>query len=183
MSLDPEAKNNALLLSTNTEVSISPKLHSKARTAVVSERGSVSPDHAKPRSTPRLSSQILRVLPAHILSEPPVSHSGPEVVGYVSFSALARIHSQTTTKNTYHKVSVKRLEPPTNPEGSALQATDPVAETKVLIPSEKGQQTAQKDSDKPNAVYICGRHELIEEHVVFPVLPSGVEHWDLIRYA
>lgn len=181
VSIDPQAKNDALLLSTNTEVSISPKLHSnkQARTAVANGAA----DAVEPKPTAPLSSQILRVLPAHILSKSVVSYSGPEVVGYVSFSALARIYSTTTATNnkSYYKVSLKRLEPPVNPEASTLQNTDPVPETRVLNPGEKDQQTG-KDSDKADVVYICGRDDLVDAHVLFPVLPSGVEHWDLIRY-
>ncbi|KAJ4483721.1 P-loop containing nucleoside triphosphate hydrolase protein [Lentinula aciculospora] len=186
VSIDPQAKSNALLLSTNTEVSISPKLHANRRaiaTAHLANERTASPATAVPKTIPQPPSQILRVLPVNVLSEPLTSHSGSEVIGYVSFSTLARIFPTTrdmAKQPIYHKVSVRCLESPVNPEASTITTPETVPETKILNSSEKGQLTGE-NSAQVESIYIGGADELIDGHIVFPSLPAGVEHWELIK--
>ncbi|KAJ3929049.1 MAG: P-loop containing nucleoside triphosphate hydrolase protein [Lentinula lateritia] len=180
VSLAPQAKNDALLLSTNTEVSISPKLHANRRAHAKEPTVNRTADAAVPKSIPQ-PFQILRVLPNHVLSKPLTAYSGTEVLGYVSSSTLAQLlpASRSVAKQqTYHKVSVKRLESPINPV-STLQTPETVPETKVLNPSEKTHNV--ENSDNAEYSYVGGRDELIGGHIVFPSLPAGIEHWDLIK--
>lgn len=104
------------------------------------------------------------------------------MLGYVSSSTLAQLlpASRSVAKQqTYHKVSVKRLESPINPV-STLQTPETVPETKVLNPSEKTHNV--ENSDNAEYSYVGGRDELIGGHIVFPSLPAGIEHWDLIKF-
>ncbi|KAJ3727064.1 P-loop containing nucleoside triphosphate hydrolase protein [Lentinula raphanica] len=184
VSLEP-SKNNALLLSTDTEVSISPKLHANRGADVKKSTvngEATSSDVVVPKSMPKNPSQILRVLPATLLPKSYTPHSGPEVIGYVSASTLARIIPTTpdVAKHTIcHKVSVIRLEPPINPEKPPAQTSESVPEAKVLNPGSQGKQ----EEETSTSVYIDGTDELINEHIVFPSLPTGVKHWDLIKIA
>ncbi|KAJ3776971.1 P-loop containing nucleoside triphosphate hydrolase protein [Lentinula raphanica] len=184
VSLEP-SKNNALLLSTDTEVSISPKLHANRGADVKKSTvngEATSSDAVVPKSMPKNPSQILRVLPASLLPKSYTSHSGPEVIGYVSASTLARMIPTTpdVAKHTIcHKVSVIRLEPPINPEKPPAQTSESVPEAKVLNPGSQGKQ----EEESSTSVYIDGTDELINEHIVFPSLPTGVKHWDLIKTA
>ncbi|KAJ3749282.1 P-loop containing nucleoside triphosphate hydrolase protein [Lentinula detonsa] len=183
VSLDPQAKNNVLLLSTNTEVSISPKLHPNRRPhakKTTVNGGSASSENSVPKPILKQPFQILRVLPAHILPKPLNSHSGSEVMGYVSASTLVRIIPATrdmAKQRTCHKASVKRLEPPVDPEISTTRAVETAPEPKVLNPGEKNQQSEESSE----SIYIGEIDELINGHIVFPSLPAGVEHWDLIK--
>ncbi|KAJ3908233.1 P-loop containing nucleoside triphosphate hydrolase protein [Lentinula edodes] len=173
VSLAPQAKNDALLLSTNTEVSISPKLHANRRVHAKEPTVNGTADAVVPKSIPQ-PFQILRVLPNHVLSKPLTAYSGSEVIGYVSSSTLAQLLPAS------RNVSLKRLEPPINPV-STLQTPETVPETKVLNPSEKIHNV--ENSDNAERSYVCGRVELIGGHIVFPSLPAGIEHWDLIKTA
>ncbi|KAJ3890822.1 P-loop containing nucleoside triphosphate hydrolase protein [Lentinula edodes] len=181
LSLAPQAKNDALLLSTNTEVSISPKLHANRRAHAKEPTVNGTADAVVPKSIPQ-PFQILRVLPNHVLSKPLTTYSGSEVIGYVSSSTLAQLlpaSRNVAKQHTYYKVSVKRLEPPVNPV-STLQTPETVPETKVLNPSEKTHNV--ENSDNAERSYVGGRVELIGGHIVFPSLPAGIEHWDLIKF-
>ncbi|KIK68962.1 hypothetical protein GYMLUDRAFT_80351 [Collybiopsis luxurians FD-317 M1] len=188
VSLDPQPKNNALLLGTNTEVSIAPKLHAnkqiRAKGSEHANGGLVKAEALQPKPA-QISSQILRVLPASILSREQISYSGPEVVGYVSSSTLARLippKHVATQQDTWLKVSIKRLEPPVDPTSDpASQATESVADPKILIPGEKGQHQSSGESGKSNVTYIREGYGIVEGHILFPSLPLGIEHWDLIR--
>ncbi|KAH7876793.1 P-loop containing nucleoside triphosphate hydrolase protein [Lentinula edodes] len=180
VSLAPQAKNDALLLSTNTEVSISPKLHANRRVHAKEPAVNGTADAVVPKSIPQ-PFQILRVLPNHVLSKPLTAYSGSEVIGYVSSSTLAQLlpaSRNVAKQHTCYKVSLKRLEPPINPV-STLQTPETVPETKVLNPSEKIHNV--ENSDNAERSYVCGRVELIGGHIVFPSLPAGIEHWDLIK--
>ncbi|KAJ3994136.1 P-loop containing nucleoside triphosphate hydrolase protein [Lentinula boryana] len=184
VSLDPQSKNNVLLLSTNTEVSISPKLHPNRRAhakKTTVDGGSASSENAVPKPILKQPFQILRVLPAHILPKPLISHSGSEVMGYVSASTLVRIipaSRDMAKQRICHKASVKRLEPPVHPEISTTQALETAPEPKVLNPGEKNQQSEESSE----SIYIGEMDELINGHIVFPSLPAGVDHWDLIKF-
>lgn len=181
VSLAPQAKNDALLLSTNTEVSISPKLHANRRVHAKEPTVNGTADAVVPKSIPQ-PFQILRVLPNHVLSKPLTAYSGSEVIGYVSSSTLAQLlpaSRNVAKQHTCYKVSLKRLEPPINPV-STLQTPETVPETKVLNPSEKIHNV--ENSDNAERSYVCGRVELIGGHIVFPSLPAGIEHWDLIKF-
>ncbi|KAJ3813169.1 P-loop containing nucleoside triphosphate hydrolase protein [Lentinula aff. lateritia] len=182
VSLAPQAKDDALLLSTNTEVSISPKLHANRRVHAKEPTVNGTADAAVPKSKPQ-PFQILRVLPNHVLSKPLTAYSGSEVIGYVSSSTLAQLlpaSRNVAKQHTYYKVSVKRLESPINPV-STLQTPETAPETKVLNPSEKTHNVENSDNAERN--YVGGRDELIGGHIVFPSLPAGIEHWDLIKTA
>ncbi|KAF9070811.1 P-loop containing nucleoside triphosphate hydrolase protein [Rhodocollybia butyracea] len=184
VSLEPSAKNDALLLSTNTEVSISPKLHTNKHThprASTVVNGPVPADAVKSKA-PKYFPQIIRILPAHLLSQSLVPYDGPEVVGYLSPSTFTRLYSITQIQpNTFYKASFKRLEPPVNPTDSSTQSSEPLPETKVLNPGEKNQQKSAQDPERSDVIYLCGRDGLVDGHVLFPSLPLSVENWDLIR--
>ncbi|THU89378.1 AAA-domain-containing protein [Dendrothele bispora CBS 962.96] len=190
VSLDPQSKNNALLLSTNTEVSIAPKLHSRPQNTPSKSTSKDKPSssdlqatpsaHTKPKTASNTVSQILRVLPERVLSLPTPSYDGTEILGYVSprtFSSL--FPSIKPDTSTYHKVNYKRLEAPIDPsEPPSAQEAAPQPAPKILNAGEDKPAPPIDDED----VFICSMQGLVDQHVVFSNLPKGVEEWDLVRF-
>ncbi|KAF5388776.1 hypothetical protein D9757_005613 [Collybiopsis confluens] len=185
VSLDSQPKSNALLLGTDTEVSISPKLHRRVQEKVSAPANrDVVPTHPPKPQPSHVYSQILRVLPASI-SSAPISQNGLEVVGYVSFSTLARLlppQHAPGRQSTSLKVSFKRLEPPVDPTSdSNAQAVASETTAKFLNPSDKAQKQPTDGAELSDSIYVCSKEGMVQGHILLPNLPGGVEHWDLIR--
>ncbi|KAJ7039144.1 P-loop containing nucleoside triphosphate hydrolase protein [Mycena alexandri] len=192
VSIEPETKGNALLLTTNTEVSISPKLHAKKApprqvnglpNGVPPTTTSTSAKDAS-TSNPTLSPQILRVLPPHLLSTPFPEHTGPEILAYVSLATFILLHPHATSLTddaVYHKTLLKRLSPP--PDPSAVPNAAPAPVTRVL---NAGNATAAEAGLSANGggeveeVYVRAVKGVPESHVAF-FAGQGVEEWDLVR--
>lgn len=197
VGLVPQSKGDVLLLTTDTEVSISPKLHRSRPTPSSSRQANgVTPGIAGPSNsgtqhepvpTPKTHSQILRVVPSRVINIPLPSFTGPESVGYVSPSTWAQIYPETPTPSPastrmYHSATVKRLRPPLDPTPStaSTSAAPPVA--KVLNAGDKGLNKVADDAGKdPGKVYIATMDGIPASHVVFPDLVENVEEWDLVR--
>ncbi|KAK7473010.1 Peroxisome biosynthesis protein pex1 [Stygiomarasmius scandens] len=193
VSLDPRPKNNALLLSTNTEVSIAPKLHSRQQKALsksTSKDNSSSSNgtpitassSAKSKPTLNTTSQTLRVLPRRVPSLHTPTYNGTEILGYVSLRTFANLFPSTEPgTTTYRKVAYRRLQPPSDPSESQSGQEPALPAPKVLNPGEK-----EKDKSEPvtesDDVFICSTAGIVEQHIVFPNLPKDVEEWDLVRF-
>ncbi|KAJ7188574.1 P-loop containing nucleoside triphosphate hydrolase protein [Mycena filopes] len=191
VSIQPEVKGNALLLTTNTEVSIAPKLHAKKApprqaNGVPNGLPPTTTAVAKDASTPHpiISPQILRVLPPHLLALPFPEHSGPEILAYVSPATFLLIHTHSRSPAddaVYYKTLLKRLSPPTDP--SATPAAVPAPATRVLNP---GNATAEAGPSaggvggEVEELYVRAVEGVPESHVAF-FAGQGVEEWDLVR--
>ncbi|CAK5281813.1 unnamed protein product [Mycena citricolor] len=118
VSIVPESKGNALLLTTNTEVSIAPKLHSKKASAngtPVREPAATSQNanESKPNAAAVVAPQILRVLAPGLIN---AAIPGAEEFGLVSPESFAILHPTATDDGTtYYKALLKRLSPPVDP--------------------------------------------------------------------
>jgi len=193
VSLDPQPKNNALLLSTNTEVSIAPKLHSRQQKALsksTSKDNSSSSNgvpitassSAKSKPTLNTISQTLRVLPRRVLSLQTPTYNGTEILGYVSPRTFANLFpSIEPGTTTYRKVVYRRLQPPSDPSESQSGQEPALPAPKVLNPGEKEKDKSEPVSESDD-VFICSTAGIVEQHIVFPNLPKDVEEWDLVRY-
>jgi peroxin-1 len=193
VSLDPQSKNNALLLSTNTEVSIAPKLHSrqqKSSSKITKDKSSslngapaVKPSvDAQDKPETSSHSYVLRVLPERVLSLSVPSYTGSEILGYVSPRTFASLYpSAQPETSTYWKSTFKRLRPPIDhSDPLSTQETIPTPAPKLLNPGEKDKDKLIPVQEN-GEVFICSMVGIVDQHVMFPSLPSDVEDWDLVR--
>ncbi|KAJ6495661.1 P-loop containing nucleoside triphosphate hydrolase protein [Mycena vitilis] len=185
VSIEPESKGNALLLTTNTEVSIAPKLHPKKQSRPVNgvshgtngvASTSTAPKDA-PVVHPPVSPQVLRVLPPHLLGLPFPEHTGPEVLAYVSPATFALLHSSSEADDAvYHKTVLKRLSPPTDPSASPTADWTPPP-TRVL---NAGNVVPSPSSGEIDELYVRGVEGVPDSQVAF--FPAQqIEEWDLVR--
>ncbi|KAF8170325.1 P-loop containing nucleoside triphosphate hydrolase protein [Mycena galopus ATCC 62051] len=186
VSIQPESKGNALLLSTNTEVSIAPKLHvRKQPPQQVNGTQNAAPPSASPNdaspSTPHPSA-ALRVLPPHLLGLPFPEHTGSQVLAYVSPSTFAFLHPATSpTDAVYYKTLFKRLPPPADPSSSALPPAPAATPTPRVLKA--GSEADPSPSPNVEELYVRAVEGVPESHVVVAFVSAGavIEEWDLLR--
>ncbi|KAF6760183.1 peroxisome biogenesis factor 1 [Ephemerocybe angulata] len=190
--IDP-AKGNALLLTTNTEVSIAPKLHkstallsgkdasnSKQRLNKPVPTGSTVSERQAPNNS---SSKTLRVLPARLVST--VAFPEPSGTEFLSFIAPNTFGDQppatTGTKIKFRRGQLRRLSPPSDPSSSeaAPQDTSPKS---LNLGSSAGDKAEDKSGSTGGKDILIALHEDIPpHHIILSALPEGVEEWDLVR--
>lgn len=201
-SIDPPSKGNALLLTTNTEVSIAPKLH-RSRDKVSSkpfinghvtttasvnanEKPAVDGDVKSPLNS---LSEVLRVLPARLVAGFKFfEHDGPELLAAVSsrtMTSLQPTHPKSNSQvvGSFYRGTFKILIAPSDPSSSSLApAAEPSA--KVLNPGTHTNSTSALDKTplNPNDIFIGTAENIPQGHIVFYALPDGLEEWDLVRY-
>ncbi|KAH7922507.1 AAA-domain-containing protein [Leucogyrophana mollusca] len=193
VSLDPQSKSNALLLTTDTEVSIAPKTRQKGNPRSSQSVSATTPNsvssptkdlEATPVTKNNYPPHILRVLPSRIL--PSRLHASPtktETIVYVAPHTLSLLTGSSYPlppgfKDEFFRASYRYLIPPANPtEASKPTAPEPEAEPRVLTPGVKG---AEKNEVK-DMFWIGTSCLVLESHVVFTKEVPGVGDWDLIR--
>ena len=179
VGLDPSNKSEALLLSTNTEVSIAPKLHSRQQPPGRTDKATVATQSTplKSQTSGILNSQILRVLPALPQHQLPVYSD--TLVGFVSPATFRDLYpSAGRNPEGLYEVKVKRRSPP--PDMDSSSSEEPSAPTpKVLKPSS---ETTGKTVTEDEKVYIVLRKGIVASHIIFPTLPQTIEEWDLIQF-
>lgn len=193
VSLDPPSKNNALLLTTNTEVSIAPKLRSSQQTSSKKSTAPTSTTTNDPPK-PKLPSKTLRVIPPHVL--PPQTFPLP-TEGYTSADALAYVSQRTwagltntpyplpqtaASDRQFYKTALAKLKPPPNPVES--DAAAPIPEPVAKILNAGGSEKVDEKGDgkkKETSVWVGWADGVTESHVAFPVGVEGVGEWDLVR--
>lgn len=173
-------EGRGMLLGTDTEVSIAPKLRRTGKP------GSTSNSLTTSRPKQSLPSQILRVIPPFVL--PPVppsscSHHRLEVLAYVShrvYTELTR-SSSTGTQGYFYRASIKRLKPPSDPLGLGNDSKSPLP--KFLSAGGGENKEAQGEDDGVKWVYIGPMEGIPEKHILFPGGGiDDVQNWDLVRY-
>lgn len=190
--LDPPSKKNALLLSADTEVSIAPKLHSNkqisppknplvnSHTPMVKNL-SVNGVSTEP-TTPKDDSCILRVLPVRLLSDIRFpSYSNSDSLAYVSRVTFA--HVSKGSADSFYCGQFRALVSPTDSTATPpppLQNPDPVLARLCSAGGSEGRNIASSRSGK---VWIGTSEGLPAGHIVFFILPKGVDEWGLVRYA
>ena len=195
--MDPSSKNDALLLTTNSEVSIAPKLHRKKEPAKVKpSNGSATQSPKPPNSktpaapvTPALNSVALRSIPSKALPNLQLPrYDGTELVACVAPSTFAKLQdSQKVVYFTpsYTKSTYKLLNGPHDPSAPATSApspVDPVA--RVLNPGNTQEKPEAKSSaPKPGEgeAYIGVLDGIPAGHIVFPSSPEGLEDCGLLK--
>ncbi|KAF5321496.1 hypothetical protein D9619_001501 [Psilocybe cf. subviscida] len=198
-NIDPPAKGDAVLITTNTECSIAPKLH-KARDAPrnktntlngTASTGGKAPTNGVAASSSNavvpasiVNSVILRVLPSRLL--PSASHNGPELLAFLSPNALSELEgpkTQSATPKKFSPATFKKLRPPHDPASSSTPAPPPEASARVLNSSARNESDSKLAPITPGAgdVYVGPSEEVPSGHIVYSALPDGVEEWDLIR--
>ncbi|KAJ6497788.1 P-loop containing nucleoside triphosphate hydrolase protein [Mycena sanguinolenta] len=191
VSLQPESKGTALLLSTNTEVSIAPKLHARQQQPQVNGTPkAITPvtaanDGSSSASQRPAFARILRVLPPHLLALPFPEHTGTQVLAYVSTATFASLFHPTSADidaAVYHKTLLKRLSPPADPS-AAPAALPPPPATRVLqagVGAGVADTGATGAEEEELALYVRPVEGVPESHVSF-ASSKGVEGWDLVR--
>jgi len=186
--MDPESLDNALLLTTNTEVSITPKLHLVQQTAdgVLNERASSkSARTTGSDKTVRFTSeaQVLRVLPTRFACTPLPGYQGLELVAYVSPITFSELHPSSKGKSTvYLQTTIKRLVPPQEPsrQSSSLspgQATAPISPASK--PGAHDKKPGHENGEKSH-IFIAPVANLPQGHILFPATPYEIEDWDIV---
>ncbi|ESK93670.1 likely peroxisomal biogenesis aaa atpase pex1 [Moniliophthora roreri MCA 2997] len=189
VSLDPQTKDNALLLSTNTEVSIAPKAHKRQPRKSLSSQMAVSetkPQQLASHPNLRARSIALRVLPSRLSIIARVAYDGPEVLAFVSPNTFSKLYPgkvNGSDSKTFYRIIFNRLRPPTDPMNDSMnENTESEPATKILNPGEqKSPSRTPSAADELTTVYLRPTTAILNGHIVFATLPGGVEDWDLVR--
>lgn len=185
-SLDPSSKRNALLLSTNTEVSIAPKLHSNKQISSNSLANDTPTVKSNTSTEPTIQSKdrscTLRVLPVRLLPDIRFPHySDSDSVAYISRVTFSRLHASKGDLESFYCGQFKPLISPADPAAKPplpLQNPDPV----IVRPSGSGGPGESKIApSKSGKVWIGTSEELPAGHIVFFVLPESVDEWGQVR--
>lgn len=179
-SLDPTNKGKALLLTTNTEVSIAPKLHSRQQLKPEKPSTKSTTDDPKGKiqsPPPSVQPHCLRVIPSSILTRPFAVYTGSELLGFVSPATFAKLtrSSNSVENDTHVKAHAKRLPPPTDPSFSATSNATPDPVPRVLKPGEKKSITVE-----PGTIYLGQSEGVPNGHIVLPTTVDDIEEWDLV---
>ena len=190
--LDPPSKKDALLLSTNTEVSIAPKLHSNRQ--ISSPRNSLADGHTPPvkslaangvSTIPSKDDCILRVLPARLLPDIRFpQYSGSDLVAYVSHLTFAQLcASKSAAAHSFYCGQFRTLVPPADP----TTTPPPPLPSPVPVPASLsglgGPEGSNLASSKSGKVWIGTTESIPAGHITFIVFPERVDEWALVRYA
>ncbi|KAF7321379.1 putative peroxisomal biogenesis AAA ATPase pex1 [Mycena kentingensis (nom. inval.)] len=177
VSTTPQPKGSALLLTTNTEVSISPKLHNQTRPfARNPPNGTLPPTNETSEPTPTISTPKLRVIRPDLLPIPFPDYAGTEVLALIPPATFALLHPTTSLPNVeYQRAAIKRLPSPVDPLSTTSSSETPAR--RVLHAG--GTDLSTKETDITE-LYVRAAEGVPDGHVV--LLPvNGIEEWDLVR--
>ncbi|EGO02902.1 hypothetical protein SERLA73DRAFT_102940 [Serpula lacrymans var. lacrymans S7.3] len=204
VSVDPPSKNNALLLTTNTEVSIAPKSRGSSSRqqkqsaanghalATSNQASTAKNDVLSEETKSKFAIQVVRVLPARVLpplSPPSSSYTQSEPLAYVhprTFATLtnSRFPLPADSEDVFHKITYRRLPPPLDPTSSASNPTEPASspalEPRLLKPGDKsGSSPVEKVAT--DTLFVGWSKEVLYRHIVFPGGLQNVNDWDIIE--
>ncbi|KAG6920030.1 hypothetical protein DXG01_010098 [Tephrocybe rancida] len=186
VSVDPSSKGSALLLTTNTEVSIAPKLHRSSRRADTSSRQDTPQDVprvATSKERYKRDSHVLRNLPHGIFNVALPDYSGSELVGFVSPTTYLTLSKSGPPEEagllSCSSFNFKRLTPPLEPSSSPQSMPSPPPPVpRVIKPGNDGGLVDNIQVE--NIVFVGTLAGLPDSHIVFPAAPKEVEDWDLL---
>ncbi|KAH7908843.1 P-loop containing nucleoside triphosphate hydrolase protein [Hygrophoropsis aurantiaca] len=200
VSLDPQSKTDALLLTTDTEVSIAPKTRRGGNIGSAQTAASARDSTPNTNKDPQASSapenkhplHILRVLPSRLLpSIPPVSSPKTELIVYVAPRTLSLLTNSdyplpTDVEDSFFRASYRYLNSPADPtEASKPTAPEPEVQPKVLTAGGKSNKEDQEDKDEKastsDTLWIGASSAVLESHVLFTREVPGIGDWDLIN--
>ncbi|KAF7794446.1 hypothetical protein EIP86_005580 [Pleurotus ostreatoroseus] len=210
VSVEPQAKGKALLLTTSTEVSIAPKTRTAQVNGNTSAKSSLTngksngtlPDKGKAKVTEaptedeierrRKCTRVLRHLPARILPSfsptcPTLEDGSVLAVGFVAKHTLNMLTDQPhdATPKTW-VAQVWRLPPPADPSApSGSQNPALPAAPKVLVPTDSNTKgSSVTDEKKPdNEILVAWSPELPVPggHISLHGSVASIEDWDQVR--
>ncbi|OCH84801.1 AAA-domain-containing protein [Obba rivulosa] len=209
VSFEPSTKGKAALLTTNTEVTIAPKVRSKAGSrasiplangvASSGKAGKVNGTQESIASTKseapmpekmKRRSKILRVLPARLLSSEIPDAGSETITAFVSRTTLCALSKQNPASTSLRSctVLVQRIRSPSDPtaeQPSSAQSMDAAPAPRVLIPNgeQKDASETSENAVSKNEVSLIWSPEvqIPDGHIVLQVVVDGVEDWDIVR--
>ncbi|KAL1710677.1 P-loop containing nucleoside triphosphate hydrolase protein [Schizophyllum commune] len=187
-SLDVSSKTNAALLTTDTEISIAPKVHRRGAQAAKSRAPAEpsSDEPVKPQAHPK--STLLRVLPSR-LSTPTPEYTGPELLSYVSKATFRKLDVGSGSSaaavelpaGTYKKARVKRLTPPVDPLAGPSTSSEATPAPRILSAGKEAVAEEEKSEDDAEVVYVGILDGIPDRSIVLPMLTHGIEEWDMVK--
>ncbi|KAH6914246.1 peroxisome biogenesis factor 1 [Coprinopsis sp. MPI-PUGE-AT-0042] len=191
-SVDPQSKGSALLLTTNTEVSIAPKPHklqpAKAGPGnkAAGESSPQTENASPPKSTDPSDSanMVLRVLPNTTYAGIEFPESGDsEILAYIACKALRKESSLVKEENTdrFSEALVQRLTPPVDPSSTSKGLESESQPQSISLSGGKAKGEEQETGRSGARVYFSYHEGLAANHIIFSALPDGVEEWDLVK--
>ncbi|KAH8109796.1 AAA-domain-containing protein [Phellopilus nigrolimitatus] len=185
------AKHEAVLLGTNTEVSIAPKKRvsesaKKSATSVSKPSAEGAGDAAEKSAA--LKHAKLRVLPSAFFSFSDSSADAGAIawVNFWTFCDFAAKVPPLSISEVFGPVIVRRLKAPPDPLASdpASAAAPPAAPTAKVIHSADGRQAPPADAEAPkppqDTLTLRWSREVPDKHIVFENY-SGVKEWENCR--
>lgn len=188
--MDPQSKGSALLLTTNTEVSIAPKPHKPTKAKSGSEAavdpspqtGNASP--AKIPGHPDSVDLVLRVLPNTTYGKVEFPEGGgSEILAYIGCNAFQKelLIAKDESIEKFSEALLQRLPPPIDPSSTSKE---PESEPQSQNLSLTGGKTKGEEQDAGNSgirVHFSYHEGVAMNHIMFSGLPDGVEEWDLVK--
>jgi peroxin-1 len=136
----------------------------------------------EPTTPSKGDSSTLRVLPVRLLPDIRFPrYSDPDPLAYVSRVTFA--HIPKSSADSFYCGQFRPLVSPTDSTQTTpppLQNPDPVA---ALLYSPGGSGGSNVASSRSGKVWIGTSEGLLAGHIIFSVLPKGVDEWGLVRYA
>jgi peroxin-1 len=203
VSTDPPSVSRAVLLSTDTEVSIAPKLRNgRNHPETKAKSSSQAPSNTSPDSSVGLKSSkplaigrpiVLRVLPSRLAVLPESPDELQDIIAYVSPSTLAGISNQDlplASLNSTCSASIRRLKSPTALgissiiDASASAAPPPVPPAAKLIQPKDGKVppvsgTVPEPAQSDERVVLCCLSGIPEHHILLRGALPNLSDWDL----
>jgi len=115
-------------------------------------------------------------------------YAGPELLAFVSAETLSDLQTEKANldNSMFLRVAHRRLPPPPDPSSSASSdRSEPPTEQpapRVLHAGGREQVYKNEDTVSTEEVYLGVVNDIMTSHIVFPVMPMGVEDWDIVRY-
>jgi peroxin-1 len=190
VSFEPSSAK-AVLLTNDTELSVAPKTRrqwNSEKHIVNGENTVMKSDPAMTSPTPRTPSYtvLLRVLPASVFSDhlPSLLDLGSVIFVSQRMLSVARLEGLLPSDPKATLIAdVKRLDPPTDPAGTANPSPSEAAPiAKVLNPSEATKrEDVNEELSKVDHVRVVGMDGVLEGQMIIVGGVDGVEDWDVVR--
>jgi hypothetical protein len=107
------------------------------------------------------------------------------LLAFVSPGTLSflQIENASLDDSTFLRVAHRRLPPPLDPSSSSGSGrSDPPVEQPAPRVLHPGGREQTQESIPIEDVCLGVVNGIMTSHIVFPVLPKGVEDWDIVRY-
>ncbi|KAI6007075.1 P-loop containing nucleoside triphosphate hydrolase protein [Pisolithus albus] len=180
VSLEPSTKNDAALLTTDTEVSIAPKTHQSTKAAALQV-----PTQANSKQ-PKQPETVLRLLPLRLLdniSPPDLEYTGAEPLAYIhpyTFSILAgtKWPSEDQHEDEFVKLFYRYMPPPSNPLDTPQDGARAELHGRSIDDVLDGKPV---EFPEDQILFVGCSRKVLESHAFFPSGLQGVGDWHWIH--